>query len=196
MRPVWIWMLPLAVTLVLVLAGFTSPATARSGQAGAPPPMIAQQSQTPPAAATTTQAAPEQAFVVHAAALHLFAVEAGRLARQRAHHEALRDFAALMIAEHEDLAARLHQTAAALQIEAPVVPDARQRARLEALQQTPPGDGFDRAYAAAQGDALADALKLKRDFAAGDGHAALRELAEAALPVIERQRARLQALQQ
>ncbi len=195
MRPVWIWMLPLAVTLVLVLAGFTTPAAARSGQAGAPPPIIAQQSQTPPAAATT-QAAPEQAFVVHAASLHLFAIEAGRLARQRAHNETLRAFAALMIAEHEDLAARLRQTAAALQIEAPVAPDARQRARLEALQQTPPGDGFDRAYAAAQGDALADALKLKQDFAAGDGHAALRELAEAALPLIERQRDRLQALQQ
>lgn len=127
-----------------------------------------------------------QAFADAAGASDAYEIEAGKLARQRATVQALRDFGGMMVAGHTESTARL-KAAGARAVPA-ITPDPRlsaeQEANLATLRQAT-GSDFDDAYKAQQVVAHEAALAAVKDYAAHGTVPELKAFAAEVAPVVQ-----------
>lgn len=107
----------------------------------------------------------ESDFVVIAMHGDMVESAANTLALARASDARLRDFAAAMIADHDAMRVRFMRAARALHLPVPVTLGGRAQARLDRLEQTLDGDGFDDAYVGLM-------LRLQRETMAAHLYAA------------------------
>lgn len=134
---------------------------------------------------------PEDAegFANTTAAAHRFGTEASRLAAAKSQSEAVRTFAARMIAAHTASQAKLNTTVARI---APTIRlDERtlttaQQTRLHELQSKS-GVAFDRAYIGGQVTAHENTLKTLEAYAAVGDNATLSQLAKETIPSVTTQ---------
>jgi len=125
-----------------------------------------------------------QAFVDMAAASDMFEVEAGKLAGQMGTAQEVKDFAAMMVADHTKSSADLK--AAAAEGEGVTVNPrmtAKQQSDLDALRAA--GTGFDALYKQQQVAAHEQALAMLRGYAANGDVQALKDFAGKTAPVVE-----------
>ena len=127
-----------------------------------------------------------QGFANTSAAAHRFGIEASRLAAARSQSEAVRTFAARMIAAHTASQSKLKTTVARI---APTIRiDARtlspqQHTRLQELQSKS-GAAFDTAYIGGQVTAHEDTLKSLEAYAAVGDNATLSQFAKETIPSV------------
>lgn len=123
-------------------------------------------------------------YVAMAAASDLYEIESSRLALERSQVGSVQQFARKMIAHHTETSARLADAAraAGLNPEPKLMP--MQESMLAELRNTS-GATFDRTYLAQQRRAHDMALALHSGFAAKGRLEPLRQVAQAAVPVVE-----------
>ena len=130
-----------------------------------------------------------QGFANTTAAAHRFGIEVSRLAAAKSQSEAVRTFAARMIAAHTASEAKLKTTIARI---APTIRidertlSAEQQTRLQELQSKS-GAAFDAAYIAGQVTAHEDTLKSLEAYAAVGDNATLSHLAKETIPSVSNQ---------
>jgi putative membrane protein len=138
-------------------------------------------------AASSSDATPlaRDAYVGMAAASDLFEIRSAELARQRAQSQAVRDWAQMIIADHNETTRRLASAARAVAI-SPLAPallpmQARMMDRLSAAGS---GAAFERLYLDQQVQAHRAALALHSAYAENGDTPQLRAVAAAAVPVV------------
>jgi putative membrane protein len=157
-------------------------------------PVAAQTQSTPPhhhADATPRAAMP---FVAMAGASDLYEIESSRLALQEARGKDVRDFAQMMIDHHQMTTQKV--TAAARSAGLNPSPPAlmpMQAQMLDQLRSAAAGD-FDRTYLGQQRTAHEKALALHKNYAANGDTAALRSVANEAVPIVSRHLDRVRML--
>ncbi len=137
----------------------------------------AQRGQRPSRAAMT--------YVAKASAADLYEIESSRIAVHRARRPAVREFAQMLVADHNRTTAQVTAAARADGINPP--PPALEPAQRTMIRQLSRvgAQGFDRAYVNQQVIAHQQALSLHRNQARGGSGNDLRRVAAAAVPVIE-----------
>ena len=127
-----------------------------------------------------------QQFANTAASSDAYEVAAGKLAKDKASSQALKDFGAMMVTAHTESTAKLK--AAAGKATPAITPDptltAEQQSNLDTLKGLS-GAEFDSAYKSQQVDAHQKALAAIQSYAAGGDVAALREWASTTAPVVQ-----------
>lgn len=140
-------------------------------------------------------ASPAQQFANTAGASDAYEVEAGKLARDKATSQALKDFGAMMVTAHTDSTAKLK--AAGAKVSPPVVPDpmldAAQESDLAALRAAEGAD-FDAKYKAQQIAAHEKALDVMKGYAANGDAPPLKQFAGDTQKVVEAHLARIRTL--
>lgn len=124
-------------------------------------------------------------YVTMAAASDLFEIQSSQIALSKAQNAATRDFAQMLIADHTRTTQQLTAAAQASGLTPPppaLMP--MQQRMIDELQQAG-GSGFDRLYFRQQVPAHEMALALHRNYAAHGDTPALRQVASAAVPVVE-----------
>lgn len=124
-------------------------------------------------------------YAAQAAASDLFEIQSSRLALERSRDKDVRAFAQMMVEHHTRTTEQLKRALGDARIPSPAP-------RLMPAQQTmmtelraAPGDGFDRLYMSQQRMAHEMALALHKTYAERGDAPALRNVAAAAVPVIE-----------
>ena len=137
-------------------------------------------------AATGDAAAPTdaQGFVDMASSSDMYEIEAGKLAQQMGKDQKVKDFGAMMVADHTKSSAEL-KAAAAKADGVTVNPklSAKHQANLDALKNA--GDNFDATYKQQQVAAHQEALTMLQGFASGGDNEALKAFASKTAPVVE-----------
>ena len=126
-----------------------------------------------------------QGFVAMAASSDLYEVEAGRLAQEMGQDQAIKDFGAMMVADHTASSEKLRAAVAEAGPGVPVPPDMlpRHRQQLDALRNA--GDQFDSVYAQQQVAAHQEALALLQGQASNGTAQSLKAFAAETAPVVE-----------
>lgn len=168
----------------LFLAAASALALAACGDAADTDATVTGDAMAEQTATTAPVALTAQAFVDAASASDTFEVEAGKLAQQTGTSQAVKDFGAMMVADHTKSTADLR--AAAVQATGVTVNPqltAKQQSDLAALRNA--GDNFDNLYAQQQVAAHDAALQLLKDYAASGDAASLKAFAGNTAPVVE-----------
>lgn len=141
------------------------------------------------AEATPTETAPAAAampstpqdWVAMAASSDMYEMEAARLAQQQGQAQGVKDFAAMMLADHGSSSDKLKAAAQAQQLTVPAAMMPQHQALLDELRSAT--DSFDEVYARQQVAAHEQALQLMRAYPGGaTGAAAATPDAAAATP--------------
>lgn len=128
---------------------------------------------------------PAIVYVAKAGAADLYEIESSRMAVRRARRPEVREFAQMLIAEHNRTTAQVMAAARADGIRpAPAMLEPSQRTMIRQLSRVAAG-GFDRAYMNQQVVAHQQALTLHRNYARRGVGNDLRRVAAGAVPVIE-----------
>ena len=122
----------------------------------------------------------DQNFLNEAAILNLSELQMAKLAQERAETPELKRFVDRLIQDHGKAMERLQGTAQGLDFRLPQEVDAPTKARLDDIANS--AAAFDRRFMAEQEDAHARAIKLFEAQAQSNGHPAVRQYAESALP--------------
>ena len=136
---------------------------------------------------TATSPAPSAAdFVRQAAQSDMFEIKSGQMAQQKAAGARVRSFGQMMVSDHTKTTQALTAAAARAGLAAPS-PDLspEQKAMLDQLGAAS-GSAFDSLYLTQQKDAHRQALSLHSAYAAGGDNAALKRVAQSAVPVVRR----------
>lgn len=156
---------------------------------------------TSPPATKPARAAPEtassgQQYVALAGAGDLFEIESARIAGQKSQRSDVRQFAAMILADHQRSAAELARAAARARppLTAPGALDAQQQADLQALR-TANGRVFDIVYLRQQVNAHERALNLATSYASSGDVEPLRRHAATVAEPIRRHLARARELE-
>jgi putative membrane protein len=137
----------------------------------------------PAAARTVEPSGQDVAYLQAAHEAHLAAMAAGGLARRRASGLLVQDIGARLVTDHTRLDRALTETATRLGVELPETPNGEQRAAAARLERTTGAD-FDALFISQQLDAHASSMALgERELASGTDPA-VKDLAEAAAPVL------------
>ena len=124
-----------------------------------------------------------QDFVDKAAVGGMFEVQTSKIAQDKAHDQSVKDFAAMMIHDHEAANAKLESIAGEQKLKVPDSLDAAHQSDLEKLQNEK--DPFDPSYVKMQRDAHADAVKLFESYAKDGDNAELKTFAEETAPTLK-----------
>jgi putative membrane protein len=125
------------------------------------------------------------AYVDMAAASDLYEIQAGQLAQSRASNADVRQFGSMLVEHHRMTTQQL--TAAATAAGTPPSPRLMpMQQRMIAELQSASGSGFDRIFLRQQVQAHEMALALHRNYADNGDTPALRTVASAAVPIIQR----------
>lgn len=151
--------------------------------AGAPVMAMAQQAAPPQTAANQTA---DASYVAVAAVGDMFEIESSRLALIRSKDRAVMDFATMMLADHNDLSAKLKAAASNANLPVPSELDTKHKSMLKELQDAKSEAQFNQAYLAAQMRAHEEALGLHQTYARSGGEMALKQVAQGAVPVIQK----------
>lgn len=141
---------------------------------------------TEPAAPMADPAMPTtaQAFVDAAAASDMYEVEAGKLAEQMGKSQSVKDFGAMMVADHTKSSADLKAAAASASgVTVNPALTAKHQADLDALKNA--GDNFDATYKQQQVAAHQTALAMLQGYAQNGDNASLKDFAAKTAPVVE-----------
>jgi putative membrane protein len=164
-------------TLAILLGGAVLLAGCEPSPPPAPPPP-------PPVDINNLLMAP--GFLAHAASSDQFEIQSSQLALQMSQNAAVRNFANMMIADHN----RMSQAMAAAAQSAGIAPPPpvllpEQQAALDQLRASGSGPNFDMAYRQAQITAHQQALGLMQNYAVSGDVPALRTAAQQAIPAIQ-----------
>lgn len=143
----------------------------------APPPPVAGDPSNPLSAA---------GYMAMAASSDQFEIQSSQLALQASTNPAVQSFARLMIAHHQATTANLVQAAQSVGLTPPppaLMP--AEQALLDQLRAAGTGPAFDQAYKNAQITGHQSALQLHQNYASGGDVPALRQVAAAAVPVVQ-----------
>jgi len=125
-------------------------------------------------------------FLAQAASANQFEIESSQLALQASQNTAVRNYANLLISDHNRLRA---QVAAAAQSAGLTMPPPgllpAQQAVLDQLRAAGTGPNFDMAYRQAQIDAHNQAIALMQNYSTGGDVPALRNAAAGAIPMMQ-----------
>jgi putative membrane protein len=124
-----------------------------------------------------------QDFVDKAAVGGMFEVQTSKIAQDKAHDQSVKDFAAMMIHDHEGANAKLETIAGEQKLKVPTDLDAAHQSDLEKLQNST--DGVDQPYVEMQRDAHTDAVKLFESYAKDGDNAPLKAFAEETVPTLK-----------
>jgi len=124
-----------------------------------------------------------QDFVDKAAVGGMFEVQTSKIAQDKAHDQSVKDFAAMMIHDHEGANAKLETIAGEQKLKVPTDLDAAHKSDLEKLQNSK--DGVDQPYVEMQRDAHADAVKLFESYAKDGDNASLKAFAGETVPTLK-----------
>lgn len=128
----------------------------------------------------------DQGFASTAAASDAFEIASGNLAREKATVQGLKDFGAMMVADHTKSTADLKAAAANVPGVTPnPALNAEQQANLDALRAAS-GTQFDTLYKAQQVDAHTKALTALQSYAAGGTAQPFKDFATKTAPVVEK----------
>jgi putative membrane protein len=134
----------------------------------------------------SAESMPAQRFADTAGASDAFEIAAGKLAQEKGESKAVKDFGAMMVAQHTDSTAKLK--AAGAKSDPKVVPNpalnAEQEANLTALRGAS-GEAFDTLYKTQQIAAHQQALALMQAYAANGDAPAIKSFAQETAPVVE-----------
>lgn len=126
-----------------------------------------------------------QGFVATAASSDMYEIEAGRMAQDMATNQEIKDFGAMMVADHTDSSDKLKAAVAdggeGLTVPTAMLPKHQQQ--LDALRSA--GANFDRVYTEQQVAAHQEALSLLQSQASGGTVASLQAFAAEVAPVVE-----------
>lgn len=148
------------------------------------------------AMAAPTPSSPQD-YVAMAAASDMFEIESSRLATEKAQRQEVKDFAQMLIADHQKSTATLKTAAAAAEPPVTLTPqlNAEQQANIDALRNASGAD-FDRLYLSQQVPAHEKALAMLRGYAESDGPAQLKQHASTTAPAVEQHLTRARSLMQ
>jgi len=132
-------------------------------------------------------------FLVHAAMANGYAIDAARIAVQRATDRAVLAFAGMMLEEHGSVQDELARRMARLGTAAPDRRDPTYGTLLGQLQAAADGD-FDRAYIRQQDATLRETVALFERAATAAAEPAVAQLAAALVPLLRQQLAMARAL--
>jgi putative membrane protein len=124
-----------------------------------------------------------QDFVDKAAVGGMFEVQTSKIAQDKAHDQSVKDFAAMMIHDHEAANAKLETIAGEQKLKVPTDLDAAHKSDLERLQNSK--DGVDQPYVEMQRAAHADAVKLFESYAKDGDNASLKAFAGETVPTLK-----------
>lgn len=138
-----------------------------------------------PAAAGTVSAATRD-YVRMAAAGDMFEIESSRLALSESQDLQVQRFARMMIADHSRMSEELQEAVqeANLSVSIPTALDAEHQQMMQQLRGAS-GMQFDRQYLAMQSRAHQQALQLHSSYMDSGDQPQLREVATAAVPVVQ-----------
>jgi putative membrane protein len=115
-----------------------------------------------------------------------FEIQSSQLALQASQNQAVRNFANLMISQHQGTTANLMSAAQSAGLPPPAPTLLPMQAQmLQQLQAAGTGPAFDAAYKQAQIMAHQEALNLHSNYASNGDVPALRQVASAAVPIIQ-----------
>lgn len=149
------------------------------------------------AAAPAAVPATGQEYATMAAASDLFEIESSRLAQQKGQSAELKQFAQMLITEHEKSTADLKTAAAAAQPAVTVTPalNSEQQANMAALQAAS-GAEFDRLYIQQQIPAHEKALAMVQGYAQSGDVAGLKQHAQTVSGPVQKHLEQARQLQQ
>lgn len=144
-----------------------------------------------------SMASTPQEYVAMAGASDMFEIESSRLALEKGQRQEVKDFAQMLINDHQKSTAMIKTAAAAVQPPVTVAPqlNAEQQANMDALRNASAAD-FDRLYLTQQVPAHEKALALLQGYAQNGSAAQLQEHARTTAPLVEQHLTRARALQQ
>ena len=125
-------------------------------------------------------------YMAMAASSDQFEIQSSQLALQASTNPAVQSFARLLIAHHQATSANMIQAAQSAGLTPPppaLLPP--QQAMLDQLRAAGTGPAFDQAFKAAQIPAHQQALQLHQNYANGGDVPALRQVAAAAVPIVQ-----------
>lgn len=126
-----------------------------------------------------------QGFVDQAAMSDMYEIEAGKLAQANGASQEVKDFGAMMVAEHTKSSGELKAAAkSAPGATAPARLDAKKQADLDALESA--GERFDATYKQQQVAAHTATLALLQGYADGGDNEALKAFAQKTAPVVQK----------
>ena len=127
-----------------------------------------------------------QDFVNQAAITNRFEIEAARAAQNKASDPAYKDFAQMIISEHDNLSGKLKAIVADMNnIRLPTALDAAHQQQLGQLRSLD-GAAFERQYRISQIDGHRTAIKLFQGYANDGTQPALKALAQSSVPILEK----------
>ena len=130
-------------------------------------------------------ASPQDATFVNQAAIGGMAeVQAGKLAEARGESAPVKQFGAMMVAEHTPNNEMLTKLAASKSLTPPAQPDAQHQAELKQLQAAPQGS-FDKAYITAQVAGHQQMAAVMQQQIASGTDPELKAFAQKTLPVVQ-----------
>jgi putative membrane protein len=162
--------------LAILLGGALVLAGCQTTPAAPPPP--------PPVGLNNVLMAP--GFLAHVASGDQFEIQSSQLALQASQNPAVRNFASLLIADHNRMSQAMAAAAASAGITPPtpaLLPE--QQAALAQLQAAGTGPNFDMAFRQAQITGHQGALGLMQNYATSGDVPALRTAAQQAIPTIQ-----------
>jgi putative membrane protein len=127
---------------------------------------------------------PDETFFKHAAEGGIAEVEAGKLAQSKGHSDAVKEFGAMMVKDHEAANTKLKSIAAGENVDLPGTSSAQQMAskgKLEVLT----GETFDKAYIKNQITAHEKTAALFKKEIASGSDAQAKAFAKETLPTVQ-----------
>lgn len=174
-----------AAALTLTACNNNSAEDAGADTAAADSAMAEQTDAVADASAESATANTAQGFVEQAAMSDMYEIEAGKLAQANGKSKEVKDFGAMMVAEHTKSSTELKAAAKSAEgVTAPAALDARKQADLDALKSA--GDNFDATFKQQQVAAHTATLALLRSYADGGDNEALKAFAAKTAPVVEK----------
>lgn len=176
-----------AAALSLVLAACGDPGDDAATAEAAEDAAMADAAADPSASASAEGAMPggAQGFVNQAAASDMYEIEAGKLAQANGKSAAVKEFGAMLVAEHTKSSGELKAAAkTAPGATAPATLPADKQANIDALKNA--GDKFDATFKQQQVAAHSAALALLEAYASNGDNEALKAFAAKTAPVVEK----------
>ena len=172
-----------ALIAALMIAAVNSAiAQAPAGAPGTSTPAASKTLGTPKPASSL--AATDRNFMMKAAQSDVAEIQGGKAAQERASSEAVKKFAAQMVADHTKTSEQMKPMAQNRGVPLPTAPSAKDERDMKKIAGLSGAD-FDRAYMASQVRAHRDAVSLFRNEAKSGKDAELKSFAAATLPALE-----------
>lgn len=133
-------------------------------------------------------------FVQTAAISGMFEIQSSQLALQNAGDDQIKQFAQMMIADHQKAADELKAVAQQKNLQLPQELDRRHASILRRLEGRS-GGAFDKTYASAQLNGHRDAVRLFRSYARDGSDPEFKQWAQTTLPMLEEHLRRAETIQ-